>query len=224
MRNAALTILGMAAASLAGVFLAGVLVAPAAARARAVREPTVVVELFTSQGCSSCVKSGDIVQAAADKPHVIALAPQAVEVFRDLHKITGKRALAFPGVRNPRVPLSENTLNAALRRLGYTADEMTAHGFRTIASTLLNESGLWNPDAIERALAHQDANAVRRAYARGEYWDERVRMAAWWADHLDELRSAPPKSTNGAEPANAAKPPAASQLDNRLGSRPRKAR
>lgn len=73
MRNAALTILGMAAASLAGVFLAGVLVAPAAARARAVREPTVVVELFTSQGCSSCVKSGDIVQAAADKPHVIAL-------------------------------------------------------------------------------------------------------------------------------------------------------
>ena len=124
------------------------------------------------------------------RAHSIALAPQAVEVFRDLQKITGNRALAFPGVRNPKVPLSENTLNAALRRLGYTADEMTAHGFRTIASTLLNESGLWNPDAIERALAHQDANAVRRAYARGEYWEERVRMAAWWADHLDALRCA----------------------------------
>ncbi len=86
------------------------------------------------------------------------------------------------------VPMSENTLNAALRRLGFGADEMTSHGFRTIASTLLNESGQWSPDAIERALAHQDSNAVRRAYARGEYWDERVRMAKWWADHLDELR------------------------------------
>ena len=112
------------------------------------------------------------------RPHAIPLSPQALKVFRDLHAITGRSKLAFPGVRRTVVPLSENTLNATLRRLGYGADEMTSHGFRTIASTLLNESGKWSPDAIERALAHQDANAVRRAYARGEYWDERIRMAS----------------------------------------------
>lgn len=121
--------------------------------------------------------------------HRIPLAPQAVAILRELHVITGRGTLVFPGVRRSVVPLSENTLNAALRRLGYEADEMTSHGFRTIASTLLNESGQWSPDAIERALAHQDSNAVRRAYARGEYWDERVRMAKWWADHLDALRT-----------------------------------
>jgi len=122
------------------------------------------------------------------RTHAIPLAPQAVSVLRDLHAITSRSPLAFPGMRRNVVPMSENTLNAALRRLGFGADEMTSHGFRTIASTLLNESGQWSPDAIERALAHQDSNAVRRAYARGEYWDERVRMAKWWADHLDELR------------------------------------
>ncbi len=78
---------------------------------------------------------------------------------------------------------------------------MTAHGFRTIASTLLNEFGQWSYDAIERALAHQDANAVRRAYARGEYWDERVRMAKWWANYLDKLKTDTPAS--GPAAANA---------------------
>ena len=86
--------------------------------------------------------------------------------------------------------MSENTINAALRRIGYSGDEMTAHGFRAMASTLLNESCLWNPDAIERALAHSDGDATRRSYNRGAYWDERVRMAQWWSDHLDELRVA----------------------------------
>ena len=128
------------------------------------------------------------------RPHAIALSPQAVAIFRNLQVITGRGRLVFPGVRSNARPLSENTLNAALRRLGYGVDEMTAHGFRTIASTLLNESGEWSPDAIERALAHQDANAVRRAYARGEYWDERVRMATWWGDHLDRLRATAPNS------------------------------
>jgi integrase len=123
------------------------------------------------------------------RAHSIPLPPQARAIFQDLHVITGRGPLAFPGVRRGAVPLSENTMNAALRRLGYGADEMTSHGFRTIASTLLNESGQWSSDAIERALAHQDGNAVRRAYARGEYWDERVRMAAWWANYLDELRN-----------------------------------
>jgi integrase len=84
--------------------------------------------------------------------------------------------------------MSENTLNAALRRLGYGSDEMTSHGFRSTASTLLNESGKWSADAIERALAHGDADAVRGAYHRGAHWAERVRMAQWWSDHLDALR------------------------------------
>jgi integrase len=85
-------------------------------------------------------------------------------------------------------PLSENTLNAALRALGYDKDTVTAHGFRATASTLLNESGRWNADAIERQLAHAEANSIRRAYSRGEYWDERVKMMDWWADYLDCLK------------------------------------
>jgi integrase len=85
--------------------------------------------------------------------------------------------------------MSENTLNAALRRLGYAQDEATAHGFRASASTLLNESGRWSADAIERQLGHVEGNEVRRAYARGAHWDERVKMMAWWAEHLDKLRS-----------------------------------
>lgn len=75
--------------------------------------------------------------------------------------------------------MSENTINAGLRRLGYTSDEMTAHGFRAMASTLLNESGKWHPDAIERALAHGDSDKIRAAYHRGAHWNERVKMAQW---------------------------------------------
>jgi integrase len=86
-------------------------------------------------------------------------------------------------------PLSENTVTAALRRMRFGADEMTAHGFRAMASTLLNESGKWHPDAIERALAHRDSDQVRAAYHRGAHWDERVRMAEWWSDKLDALRT-----------------------------------
>ena len=84
--------------------------------------------------------------------------------------------------------MSENTVSAALRRLGYSREEMTAHGFRATAATLLNQMGMWHPDAIERQLAHLDANATRRVYTRGEYWDERVRMMQHWSDYLDELR------------------------------------
>lgn len=84
--------------------------------------------------------------------------------------------------------MSENTLNAALRRMGYGNDDMTAHGFRSTASTLLNESGNWSVDAIERALAHGDSDSIRAAYHRGAHWDERVRMAQWWSDYLDRLR------------------------------------
>ncbi len=84
--------------------------------------------------------------------------------------------------------MSENTINAALRRMGFAKDEMTGHGFRAVASTLLNESGKWNADAIEAQLAHVDNDAVRRAYHRADYWSERVAMMAYWADYLAELR------------------------------------
>lgn len=85
--------------------------------------------------------------------------------------------------------MSDNTINAGLRRLGYATDEVTAHGFRAMASTLLNESSKWHPDAIERALAHGDSDKVRAAYHRGAHWKERVAMAQWWSDYLDQLRA-----------------------------------
>ena len=122
------------------------------------------------------------------REHRIPLAPQALTVLRQILPITGGGTLVLPGVRSVRQPMSETTLNAALRRLGYSADEATAHGFRATASTLLNESGLWSVDAIEREMAHVESNEVRRAYARGTHWDERVRMMAWWANHVDQLQ------------------------------------
>lgn len=84
--------------------------------------------------------------------------------------------------------MSENTINAALRALGYGPDEMTAHGFRSMADTLLNETGQFSADAIERRLAHQDKIALRRIYMRGEFWAERVRMMQFWSDYLEQLR------------------------------------
>ncbi|MCI0601352.1 MAG: site-specific integrase, partial [Beijerinckiaceae bacterium] len=122
------------------------------------------------------------------RPHRVPLAPQVIAILEELRTLTGQYELLFPGVRSPARPLSENTLNAALRRLGYAKDDMSSHGFRAAASSLLNECGKWNADAIEAQLAHVDANAVRKAYARAEYWTERVEMMAYWADRLDELR------------------------------------
>lgn len=118
------------------------------------------------------------------------LAPQAVAILSELHALTGRGRLVFPGLRTVERPISENTLNASMRRMGYTNQDVTAHGFRATASTLLNQSGKFSPDAIERALAHQDPDAVRRAYNRGAYWNERVEMAQWWADYLDGLKQA----------------------------------
>lgn len=123
------------------------------------------------------------------KPHHVPLSRQAIAVLKELRELTGGgEGYVFPSVRSGARAMSENTLNAALRRLGYASDEMTAHGFRAMASTLLNESGKWHPDAIERALAHQDSDNVRAAYHRGAHWDERVKMAQWWSEYLDRLR------------------------------------
>lgn len=122
------------------------------------------------------------------KPHHVPLSRQAVALFRKAREVTGPSGFVFPSIRTRTRPMSENTVNAGLRRLGYASDEMTAHGFRAMASTLLNESGKWHPDAIERALAHGDSDKVRAAYHRGAHWNERVKMAQWWSDTLDMLR------------------------------------
>ena len=122
------------------------------------------------------------------RSHRMPLPGQARELLVAL-RVISKGNFLFPGVRSPSRPISDGTLNAALRRLGYAKDEATGHGFRATASSLLNESGKWNPDAIERQLAHIEGNVVRAAYARGEYWDERVSMMQWWADYLDQLRA-----------------------------------
>ncbi len=123
------------------------------------------------------------------KPHHVPLSTQAVSILRRAQSLTSRsQGFVFPSIRTSSRPMSENTLNAALRRLGYTSEEVTAHGFRATASTLLNESGKWSADAIERALAHGDEDKVRGAYHRGQHWQERVRMAQWWSDYLDQLR------------------------------------
>jgi integrase len=120
--------------------------------------------------------------------HKVPLSRQSIAILTELRQVMRPSELVFPSITTVRRPISENTLNGALRRLGYGPDEMTAHGFRAAASTLLNESRKWSHDAIERALGHQDPNEIRRAYARGEYWSERVEMAQWWADYVDELK------------------------------------
>ncbi len=122
------------------------------------------------------------------RPHQVPLAPKTGIILQELHSITGHGKYLFPSIRSSSRCMSENTLNAALRRLGFEKDEMSAHGFRAAASSMLNESGQWHADAIERQLAHVDNDPIRKAYARAEYWDERVRMMTWWADRCDELR------------------------------------
>jgi integrase len=123
------------------------------------------------------------------KPHRVPLAPQALDILKDLRQITGGSKYLFPSVRSWHRPISENTLNAALRRLGYDKTELTVHGLRSTASALLNESGKWQADAIERQLAHQEQDEVRGAYTHAaEFWQERVKMMRWWSSYLDELR------------------------------------
>lgn len=129
------------------------------------------------------------------KPHRIPLSRQAVEIFREL-KALSRSDLMFQGNGKSRsiaqgftpLPISENTLNMAIRRMGFSQDEMTAHGFRASFSTLCAESQLWSVDVVEAQLAHQDPNQIRRIYQRSTFWDERVKLAQWWSDECDRLR------------------------------------
>ncbi|MCB5426325.1 tyrosine-type recombinase/integrase [Altererythrobacter sp. CC-YST694] len=135
-------------------------------------------------------------RAKMRRPHHAPLSRQVREMLQGLRALTVRQdGFVFPSIRSHTRPMSENTLNAALRRLGYTSEEVTTHGFRATASTLLNQArdpetgrSLWSADAIEKALAHGGDDKVRRAYHRGDHWDERVEMAQWWSDYLDQLR------------------------------------
>ncbi|HEL4826708.1 TPA: tyrosine-type recombinase/integrase [Stenotrophomonas maltophilia] len=119
--------------------------------------------------------------------HIVPLSKQAIAILKELQPLTGKSRYVFPSIRSLRDPMSENTVNAALRRLGYGTDDMTGHGFRSMASTLLHEQG-WTSDAIGRQLAHSERNPIKAAYNRAEHLPERKRMMQAWADYLDKLK------------------------------------
>jgi len=119
------------------------------------------------------------------RPHVKPLPAQAIDLLKELRLVNPAGDLVFPSAWANNKPISDNTMNTALRRMGFTREECTSHGFRASASSLLNESGKWSPDAIEAELAHVGADEIRRAYHRATYWDERVKMVQWWADKVE---------------------------------------
>lgn len=132
------------------------------------------------------------------RAHSVPLSRQVLAYLKELATHTLPEGFIFPAFHSFRRPMCENTVNQAFRRMGFTSAQVTAHGLRTTASTLLNESGKWSPDAIERSLAHVDNNAIRATYNRGQYWNERVEMHQWWSDHLDQLRVAKPQRAKAA--------------------------
>jgi integrase len=119
-------------------------------------------------------------------PHIVPLSRQAIEVLQEIKPLTGLGRYVFPSLRTSERPMSDNTVLGSLRRMGYTKEEMTGHGFRAMASTMLHEHG-WPTDVIERQLAHAERNNVRAAYNHAQHLPERRRMMQWWADHLDNL-------------------------------------
>lgn len=118
--------------------------------------------------------------------HIVPLSRQSIAILQELKPLTGDSKYVFPSIRTPHRPMSNNTVLGALRRLGYTSDEMTGHGFRSMACTLLNEQG-WNRDAIERQLAHAERNSIRAAYNYAEHLPERRKMMQEWAEYLEKL-------------------------------------
>jgi len=122
--------------------------------------------------------------------HMVPLSSQALNILQQLHELTGEGCLMFPGLRSPLIPISDATFIAALRRMGYDKDEMTAHGFRAMASTLLNEQG-YSADVIEKQLAHNPRDKIRGVYNRAEYLPERRKMMQEWADYLTALKETP---------------------------------
>lgn len=118
------------------------------------------------------------------RPHKVPLTKSSLLLLEELKELTGWGEFLFPAQTSSKKPMSDNTMNQALVRMGFRKDEVTPHGFRSTFSTFANESGLWAPDVIEAYCARQDRNAVRRAYNRSLYWGERVKLANWWANIL----------------------------------------
>ena len=121
------------------------------------------------------------------RDHVVPLSTQALDLIRRNWIDIDGVELIFPSLNSNRKWLSENAFNSAMRRMGYSKEEVTAHGFRATASTILNTRG-YDPDAIEAALAHQDKDAIRRTYNRATYWEQRVELMQAWADHVGAIR------------------------------------
>jgi len=123
-------------------------------------------------------------------PHIVPLSRQAIVILKRIKETSGDRELVFPGDHNPYKPMCENTVNKALRLMGYdTKKEICGHGFRAMACSALMESGLWSQDAVERQMSHQERNSVRAAYIhKAEYLDARKAMMQWWSDYLDMNR------------------------------------
>ncbi len=146
---------------------------------------------------SRCIGSGCFPYAAErwipgermkmGEQHLVPLSRQAVTILRDLQALTGRGEYVFPSLLSASRPMSNNTVNTALRRLGYTKEQMTGHGFRAMTSTLLNEQGFL-PDVIELQLAHAERNKVRAAYNRAQRLADRRDMMQSWADYIDRLR------------------------------------
>lgn len=121
------------------------------------------------------------------RPHKVPLPQSSIDLLMELKESTGWGDLLFPAQTSSKKPMSDNTMNQALFRMGFKKDEITPHGMRSTFSTFANESGLWAPDVIEAYCARQDRNAIRRAYNRSIYWDERIKLAEWWADTLESF-------------------------------------
>lgn len=121
------------------------------------------------------------------RDHLVPLSRQAIDILQELKAVTGHTKYLLPGRRSDSRVMSENTVNAALRYMGFSREEMTGHGFRSLASTRLNEMG-FRADIIEKQLAHEETNSVRKVYNRAEYLDERRDMMQQWADYLEKLQ------------------------------------
>lgn len=129
------------------------------------------------------------VKMKMNTPHIVPLSTQTVAILKDIQLLTGEGKYVFPGARSMDRPMSENTVTAALRRCGYTKEEMTAHGFRSMASTRLYESDKWSGDAIELQLAHMERNSIKAAYNYAQHLPMRIEMMQWWSDYLEQLKT-----------------------------------
>lgn len=119
--------------------------------------------------------------------HIVPLSRQAIQILKEIEPLTGRGRYVFPSLRSSERPMSNNTVLAALRRMGYAKEEMSGHGFRAMASTLLHEQG-WESDIVERQLAHNEQNSVKAAYNHAQHLPERRRMMQEWADYLYSLK------------------------------------